>query len=95
MSLLVAMAAACSSAPPESATGPELYSELCSTCHGTELEGKVGPPLGPGAASASLPDAYIANAITHGTGTMPSFNHLSSDQILKLVAFIRDVQAGG
>ena len=94
LSLLVGVVAACSSPPPESATGPELYSELCSSCHGAGLEGKAGPPLGVGSPSVTLPDSYIATTVTHGIGTMPSFNNLSSDQINKLVDFIRDVQAG-
>lgn len=94
LALVVAVMAACSSPPPETATGPELYSGLCSSCHGVDLEGEVGPPLGVGSPSATLPDSYIATTLTHGIGTMPSFNHLSSDQINKLVDFIRDVQAG-
>ncbi|MDE0234217.1 MAG: cytochrome c [bacterium] len=94
LSLLVGVVAACSSPPPETATGQELYSELCSSCHGAGLEGKAGPPLGPGSESATLPDSYIATTVTHGIGTMPSFNNLSGDQINKLVDFIRDVQAG-
>lgn len=95
LSLLVGIMAACSFPPPETATGPELYSELCSSCHGVGLEGGVGPPLGVGSESADLPDSYIGTTITHGMGTMPSFNNLSSNQVTKLVDFIREVQAGG
>ena len=94
LALLVGVVAACSSAPPETATGPELYSELCSSCHGVGLEGKVGPPLGAASPSAVLPDSYLATSIRRGIGTMPSFDHLSEDQVSRLIVFLRDVQAG-
>ncbi len=84
---------ACSSSPSPDATGPELFGDLCSTCHGAGLEGKVGPSLGPGSPSAELPDQYLVTSIRRGIGTMPSFDHLSEEQISRLVAFIRDVQA--
>lgn len=94
LSLLILLAA-CSSSPAPDATGPEMYSELCATCHGAGLEGQVGPPLGQGAASATLPDDYLVNSIRRGIGTMPSFDHLSEEQVSRLVAYIREVQAGG
>lgn len=86
--------AACTGSPPPDATGPELFSDLCSTCHGVGLEGQVGPPLGPGAPSAELPDDYLVTSIRRGIGTMPSFDHLSEQQVSRLVAFIREVQTG-
>lgn len=91
--LLVCLAG-CSPAPSPDATGPELFGDLCSACHGASLEGKVGPALGRGATSASLPDDYLVTSIRRGIGTMPSFDHLSEDHISRLVAYIRDVQAG-
>ena len=94
LALLVGVVAACSSPPPETATGPELYSELCSSCHGVGLEGDVGPPLGVGSPSATLPDSYLVTSIRRGIGTMPSFDHLSEDQVNRLVAFLREIQAG-
>lgn len=94
LALFVGVVAACSSPPPENATGPELYSELCSSCHGVGLEGDVGPPLGVGSPSAALPDSYLVTSIRRGIGTMPSFDHLSEDQVSRLIAFLRDVQAG-
>ena len=91
---LVLTATACSAAPSPEATGPQLYGDLCSACHGAGLEGKVGPALGPRSLSADLPDQYLATTIERGIGTMPSFDHLSQDQIARLVSFIRDVQSG-
>ena len=89
------MLAACSGSPSSEATGPELFGELCSACHGAGLEGKVGPALGPDTPSADLADAYLATSIRRGIGTMPSFDHLSDEQVSRIISFIRDVQAGG
>ncbi len=94
LSLLVGLVAACSSPPPPTATGPELYSELCSTCHGVGLEGRAGPRLGVGAPSAVEPDTYLETAIVRGVGRMPSFEYLSEEQVSRLVDFLRNVQAG-
>ena len=88
------MFGACAGAPSPDATGEELFGDLCSTCHGVELEGKVGPALGPGSATVELPDQYLVTSIRRGIGTMPSFDHLTDEQISRLVAFIRGVQAG-
>ena len=93
--LWLVVLAACSSPPPADATGPDLFNQLCSTCHGAGLEGQVGPPLGPGSPSASLPDDYLVTSIRRGIGTMPSFDHLSDTQISRLVSYIREVQGGG
>ncbi len=92
--VLVIGTAACSPSPSLDATGPELFSELCSACHGDGLEGKAGPPLGPGSPSAVLPDDYLVTSIRRGRGTMPSFGHLNDAQVTRLVAYIREVQAG-
>lgn len=92
--VMVMVLSACASAPPSDATGPELFGELCSTCHGAGLGGQVGPALGPGTPTVDLPDQYLVNSIRRGIGTMPSFDHLSDEQISRLVSFIRDVQAG-
>lgn len=94
LSFLVLLGA-CSSGPSPDATGPELFSQLCATCHGARLEGKVGPPLGPGSPSALLPDDYLVTSIRRGIGTMPSFDHLSEEQVSRLVSYLRNVQAGG
>lgn len=86
--------AGCSSPPPPDVTGPELFNQLCATCHGAQLEGKTGPPLGQYSPSSTLPDEYLVTSIRRGIGTMPSFDHLSDDQVERLVSYIRNVQAG-
>ena len=92
---MVVLLAACAGSPSPDATGPELFSDLCSSCHGVELEGQVGPALGPGAPTVDLPDQYLVTSIRRGIGTMPSFDHLSDEQVSRIVSFIRDVQAAG
>lgn len=96
MSVLVLLLTltSCTSPTPE-ATGPELFSQLCSACHGARLEGKTGPPLGQGSPSAALPDEYLVTSIRRGIGKMPSFDHLMEEQVSRLISYIRDVQGGG
>lgn len=92
--LILLTLAACSSPPSPEATGPELFDQLCSSCHAADLEGGIGPSLGPGSPSATLPDEYLVNSIRRGIGTMPSFDHLSEAQVARLVSFIRRIQTG-
>jgi mono/diheme cytochrome c family protein len=87
---------ACTGGPAPDAGGDEIYGLLCARCHGAELQGGVGPGLGVGSPSAGRPDEYLLTVITRGQGGMPAFgNTLSEDQILRLVAFIRERQADG
>ena len=79
--------------PPADATGAEIYSMLCSNCHGPDLEGGIGPPLGPGSNTATRPDSFLETTIIHGRGRMPSFSSsLSDQQLALLIAHIRQVQ---
>jgi len=85
----------CVGRPADDATGQEIYLQLCSNCHSDQLEGGlVGPALGPGSTSAELPDEFLRVSILQGRGSMPSFeSSLSDDQVDRLVAYIREVQA--
>lgn len=90
----VALLSACGvGRPPEDAAGAEIYSMLCTNCHGADLEGGIGPPLGPGSNSADQPDSFLETTIEHGRGRMPSFSSvLSDDQLGRLIDYIRQVQ---
>jgi len=95
--LLVVAPAACSVSRPASGdTGEEIYRKLCGNCHGEGLEGSpLGRSLGPGSISASQPGAYTEFAIVNGKGAMPSFELLLEErQVDRLIAYIREVQAG-
>jgi len=79
--------------PPEDATGEEIYAELCARCHGADLEGGIGPALGPGSSSAEEPDEFLQFTIMNGRGRMPSFSSsLDASQLDRLVGYIREVQ---
>jgi mono/diheme cytochrome c family protein len=92
--LLASMLGACGGVPAD-ASGPDIYSLSCARCHGSQLEGGVGPPLGPGSNSAAQSDEYLITTISRGLGRMPSFSgSLTEPQIMSVVRFIRHEQAG-
>ncbi|MFZ0013645.1 MAG: cytochrome c [Acidimicrobiia bacterium] len=98
MRLLVAIlvatviVSACSlGAPDEDATGEEIYAELCAHCHGADLSGGIGPPLGPGSEAAAETDEFLEFTIMNGRGRMPSFSSsLDENQLDRLIDFMRD-----
>lgn len=92
--LLALVVTGCVNVDPDS-TGAETYDFLCSRCHGSQLEGEVGPPLGAGSAAAAQSDEYLVTVIERGRGAMPSFSAtLTEDQITSVVAYLREEQAG-
>jgi mono/diheme cytochrome c family protein len=92
MALLVA---ACSlGGPREDATGEEIYAQLCARCHGADLDGGIGPGLGPGSTSEHESDEFLEFTIMNGRGRMPSFSSsLDESQLDRLVGYIREVEA--
>lgn len=95
IALLGVLVSACVGRPAADANGEEIYLQLCSNCHGDQLEGGIGPPLGLGSNSADRPDEYLRVTITEGRGRMPSFSSsLSEDQVRRLIDYLREAQAG-
>jgi mono/diheme cytochrome c family protein len=96
LSLLIVVVAACSGPPDEDATGIEIYRQLCSSCHGVDLSGGVGPGLGSGSFSESMSDEVLTQVISRGRGSrMPAFSRTLSDaQMDRLVSYLREVQSG-
>jgi mono/diheme cytochrome c family protein len=91
--LAVIFTAGCTGRPPTDATGEEIYLQLCSNCHGDDLEGRIGPALGSGSTAADHPDTFLEASILDGRGRMPSFRtSLDDDQLVRLIAFLREVQ---
>ncbi len=87
---LVLLSSACVGKPDENATGEEIFLQLCSNCHATDLSGGIGPPLGPGSNAADQSDEFLRMTITAGRGRMPSFStSLNDDQLERLIEYIR------
>lgn len=94
LALMLLAVAACSPVQIDpDASGGEIYSQVCSRCHGGSLEGGVGPPLGSGSEAAAQPDSFLIQTIERGKGRMPSFGRsLSDDQIERVARYIRTEQ---
>ena len=76
-------------------TAADLYASHCAHCHGVELEGGVGPALGPGGHAHGHSDAELVEFVTNGRNAMPAFGEkLSPEQIQAVIAFIREADAG-
>jgi cytochrome c551 len=95
LALLFVVIAACSGAPEPGATGAEIYRQVCANCHATDLSGGIGPPVGEGSVSVSLPDDYLRLTIREGRGAMPAFSRtLTEDQIERVIGYLRERQRG-
>jgi len=91
--VLVLIGTACVGRPDENATGEEIYLQLCSNCHSSDLSGNVGPALGVGSNAADQPDAFLEMTVLEGRGRMPSFRKsLNQVQVERLVEFLRQAQ---
>ena len=76
-------------------TGAELYDTNCSSCHGSSLEGGVGPRLDAGSESAEETDGRLTARIHDGKRAMPAFGgSLTDEQIELIVEFLRESQNG-
>jgi cbb3-type cytochrome c oxidase subunit III len=74
-------------------SGQELYNMACSYCHGIDLDGNIGPPLGSGSDASFENDAFLEERIRDGIGEMPSFGGVfTDDQIDDIIVYIREVQ---
>ena len=91
--LIAGLLASCVGQPEPDATGEEIYLQLCSNCHGADLSGGIGPPLGAGSNAAEQPDLFLVITIESGRGRMPSFSSVLDDaQLERLIAYLRAEQ---
>jgi mono/diheme cytochrome c family protein len=91
--VVVIAAAGCLGRPAESASGEDIYLQLCSNCHGPGMEGGLGPALGFGSNAMGQPDEFLRVSILQGRGRMPSFaSSLSDQQVDLLIGYIREGQ---
>ncbi|MFV9672858.1 MAG: c-type cytochrome [Acidimicrobiia bacterium] len=91
--MLVAVVLTGCSDASEDKYGEDLFATTCAHCHGSDLAGGVGPPLGAGSEAASLTDVQIAGVISVGPGAMPTFGgRLADEQIESLIDYLRERQ---
>ncbi|GEM48848.1 c-type cytochrome [Deinococcus cellulosilyticus] len=78
------------SALGQNASGEELFAQNCSSCHGTQGEGKTAPSL---LSSAAIRDeAALRNIIQNGVGSMPAFPELKGKTLDALVQYTQSLQ---
>lgn len=66
-----------------------IYKQNCLSCHGAELQGKIGPSLKQ--IGGSLTKQEITDILHNGKGGMPSFEkRLDQTQIDALAAWLAD-----
>ena len=82
-----ALLAGCAPGAHETATsGAQIYSDLCSACHGDRGQGGVGPAL---AGNGHLADAdYVVTRLLDGAGAMANFSALSDEQLAAVATHI-------
>lgn len=80
------------------AEGESLFSTACSGCHGHHAEGKLGPGLADDywTYPANATDPGLFSSIYGGLQGMmgPQSGHLSQDEILVIMSWIRSVYKG-
>ena len=79
---------------PASVTAAEVFTNLCSQCHGQQGEGGIGPSLSDPGFLAGNTDQQLFDTINlgHGATTMIAWGGiLTSDQIQQLVSLIREL----
>ena len=90
--LLAVVFAGCSD-PADGKYGADLFGATCARCHGSDLAGGVGPPLGAASGAEALTDEQIAGVISVGPGAMPAFADRFTDaQVESLIDYLRERQ---
>ena len=68
---------------------PEIYKQNCLSCHGDQLQGRVGPKLQD--VGGRLTEEQIAAIIRDGKGGMPSYgNRFNDEEISTLAAWLAE-----
>jgi len=73
--------------------GSEVFGNRCSSCHGSDAGGGLGPQLSKGRVVARFPDiADQIAVITNGRGGMPGFKaQLSAEEIRAVAEYERSL----
>ena len=80
-------------------SGMALYDQWCQVCHGADAKGKMGPPLvgGKHIYPQTATDVGMFSIIYAGaSGAMQAFSKrdLTQDEMLKIIAYVRSLDAG-
>ncbi|MBI1226514.1 MAG: PQQ-binding-like beta-propeller repeat protein [Bacteroidetes bacterium] len=69
------------------------FAERCQSCHGKDLS---GTPLAPSllAIGNKLEPNFLRQTILYGVGRMPPIQHIEEDEILNILAFLKDKSTG-
>ncbi|MBW7476828.1 cytochrome c [Paenibacillus oenotherae] len=69
----------------------EVYKSNCLSCHGTDLQGKMGPSTDLTKVGARMTADQIAEQINDGGGGMPKFDtRLSEDEVKQLASWLSE-----
>jgi mono/diheme cytochrome c family protein len=69
--------------------GHTAYTKYCSSCHGDQGQGIMGPDI----RNEDMSDGDITNIINQGSGRMPAFKTvLTTDQISGVVMYVRTLK---
>ncbi|MCP5412008.1 MAG: PQQ-dependent dehydrogenase, methanol/ethanol family [Alphaproteobacteria bacterium] len=82
--------------PAAVAAGQKIFNSTCTACHGVGATGGRGPALNTGSFAHGAGDYDIFQTIRSGVaGTqMPSFARLASDDVWKVVTYIKSLSGG-
>ena len=72
----------------ELSSGQDIYTSKCSSCHGSDFSGRVGPSLNSESNAANMPDSYWVQTITKGLGSMPA-QRLTDNEVSLVIDFIK------
>lgn len=68
---------------------PPVYKQNCLSCHGNQLQGRVGPNIQ--TVGSRLSEEEISRIVTDGQGGMPSFgNRLEEEEITSITRWLME-----
>ncbi len=76
--------------------GKSIFARQCAGCHGADGGGAIGPSLKSNDFLRMVDDRYLYRSIVEGrpSTAMPSWQHLSADDVGALISFLRTKQKG-
>ncbi|MFF2888606.1 c-type cytochrome [Paenibacillus sp. NPDC057967] len=77
--------------PIDAKAALQIYQSMCISCHGTELQGQIGPALAHVGTKMSKEELY--RMIASGRRGMPAFEgRLSEDEIITMTTWLASLQ---